>query len=264
MDNISIIANNSSSYQSGFNVSSIDEDQKIVYLEGSTTTVVDNSSDIRTAATHEYLNELLESRNYNLIGSRRIQFLGNDGTDDVTQTNLCISMMDSEGSIIDFPIVSTISDSEYENIISLNENILRDELSNTRVVGDGELDDDNMKRYYNFSMIRDFVEHSTTANVLSMLKDPYVDVINLNTVRSMITSDRGSRPASVKIGIQYTDKDGFVNFQDLVFEVDNDFHHVINDEVTIEVHDNCIRLFNSDSVVESIITYCYLFYNGIL
>ena len=254
--------------QVGFNIK-LDEssDPKkigVFYYDEDGVTNIDNLDTVRAASTSDDLMKLLEDRNYNLIGSRRIQFLTPDQTD-TTQTNLCVVLFDKNGNEVLYPVLRTTSDSRYQEIISLYEKVLDDEFSDTKVMGTGELiEGDDMKRYYNFSMIRDFVEKSTTANVLSFLKDKYVDVINLNTVRSLISFDNGDMSkVSIKIGIQFTDKDNVVNCKDLVFETDSDFHHTIDEVVTIEVHDNCIRLFSDESVSECIITYCYLQYDGI-
>lgn len=124
-------------------------------------------------------------------------------------------------------------------------------------------------KYYNFRMIRDFVNKNTVVNVLSMSNSIYTDVINLNTVRSSIVGDKVENDDSielitVKVGIQYSDKDGIVSTKNLSFPVSGNFSYKF-DEVELEYNDRCIRLFPlSDNVIECIISQCYLYYEKIL
>lgn len=284
-----VIRESSNEGSPGFRIDNSKADPSLVYydpdeVEEKRVITINNDDEI-SAVTCDELTAQLRSRNYNHIGSRRIQFFTDDN--DVMSTNLCMVTQNSSGKEYLYPIVSSTTTLNYCNIMSLQSELLKDEFSDTLrtlshvpestleyyehlvdlIKKDGTENETDMKNYYNFSIIRDFVENSTTVNVLSMLKENYVDTINLNTVRSLITFDSDSEKSlgiSIKLGVQYTTESGIVTGQDLIFDAYKDYHHTINDELVIEIKDNCIRLFPSDSVVESIITYCYLQYDGIL
>lgn len=169
------------------------------------------------------------------------------------------------------PIINTnVTDENIEKFCNLYENLLNTEIDDIPFRLDNNLNgyaenlDIMNENYYNFKMIRDFVNKSTVVNVLTMGNKVYTDIINLNTVRSIIEEDPSSDSVTVKIGVQYSDENGFVTVKDLLFDSNNNFHYSVGD-IEIEYSNKCIRLFpRNNKVIECIITYCYLYYERII
>ena len=173
-------------------------------------------------------------------------------TENKTVRNGILGFLYKDGSSYEFEPIQN-NNGDENSLIELHS--YYSELLNTRL-------NHKMNEYYNLRSLRDFVSNSTIIDLIGISDDTYTDVINLNTVGASIFDPDSI--SMVKIGVQYSDKDGYVNSTDLSFNPDENFTKEYGD-ITIEFFDKCIRLFsNNDSVVECLISYCHIYYNKIV
>lgn len=226
---------------------------------------IDNlGSKDRACKGSDVLNEL-KSRNFNLTDSK--------GIDPVSKELSFISEYDEDGCASRYEVISNVmTDINIEEFTSLQSDLLNMQIGyipNTYLAdGTGDYSSpENYKMksdYYNFRVIRDFVNKSTVVNVLTMNEIEYTDFIDLKSVKSFSLNETDS--VSVKVGIQYTISESNVVYtKEFMFKSGNDLEYNINNKVKMQVIDNCIRLFPiSDDVVESIISYCHLYYEQLI
>lgn len=243
----------------------IDKESNLIQYKDSSGKIctIDNSNDPNRPAKGSDLLWYLQRRHFHRLDSKGIDENGNlsfiSEYEDLGTVNPAKSFE---------PIVNSYTKEDIERFCDLYEHLLNTEIDDIpfQKTDDGYAEDTDVmnENYYNFRMIRDFVSKSTTVNVLTMGNKVYTDVINLNTVRSSIVENSLEDKVFVKVGIQYSDKDGFVTVKDLTFIYDENFHYSVGD-IELEYSNRCIRLFpRSVNVVECIITYCYLYYERII
>ena len=249
---------------------------------------IDNNSSSNRIARGSDLNHILKSRNYNRLDCKAVLDEGiNDPSLTIKAPTLAFIKFGEDGypsGEYDRIMNTGVTEERIKEFTGLYEDLLDiqwdsmpfykkeingksewvenyDTMYKEQVGGNYEY------RFYNFRMIRDFVNKNTVVNVLSLGNSVYTDIINLNTVRSSITGDDINDVDSlitVKISIQYSDNNGIVSTMDITFPISGDFKYKF-DDVEVEYMDRCIRLFPlSEKVVECIISQCYLYYEKIL
>lgn len=129
--------------------------------------------------------------------------------------------------------------------------------------------------YYNLISTKDLNTGSSIIDLISLAGSQYTNILNLNQILHHILSSPNIKECRMVIGIQFThdlkqysNEISFpiLNESDSYSSMDNirRFISNIQDKVTVEFHDGCLRVFpNSEKVTECIIGYCYLNYEGL-
>lgn len=105
---------------------------------------------------------------------------------------------------------------------------------------------------------RDLLLENSLVDILSQSDGSYTNILNLN--RFSLTNT-----TSVILGVKYSKKDRSIGSEEIIFSGEKDFLHNIDNSLTIEYLNQCIRLFPSDeNLIECIIDYCYLLHEQLI